>query len=76
MNAASLSSARLQRFLACLYDGGWKSTRQIIQETGLCAINSCAAECRENGLDVPCEQRGRVFYYRWARVPVQLELAA
>lgn len=77
MNAARVeNSARLRAFLDCLRDGSRKSTRQIIRETGLCAINSCAAECRENGLDVQCEQEGRIFYYRWNRQPAQLELAA
>ena len=66
MNAARVEhSARLRAFLDCLRDGSRKSTRQIIRETGLCAINSCAAECRENGLDVQCKQAGRIFYYHW-----------
>jgi hypothetical protein len=31
---------------------------------GLRTINSCVDELRENGLDIPCRRRGRVWYYR------------
>lgn len=67
MHAARIeSSARLRRVMAVLEDGGWHSTREIMREADVCAVNSCIAELRENGLDVECRQEGRIFHYRWA----------
>lgn len=69
MNAASLSkSVRLQRFIECLRTGP-KTTREIIEATGLCAVNSVAAECRANGISVGCrylettKDGNRVYQY-------------
>lgn len=76
MNAAPLSSPRLQAFLRVLSDGHWRSTREIIRESGLCAINSCAAECRAGGLNIQCRRDGSAWLYKWVREPAQMELAA
>lgn len=67
MHAARIeSSARLRRTMAVLEDGRWHTTREIMREADVCAVNSCIAELRENGLDVECRREGRVFSYRWA----------
>ena len=65
MNAARIErSKRLQKFLGVLASGEWLSTMQIIQRGGICAINSCAAECRDQGVQVQCERRGGAWFYR------------
>ena len=67
MHAARIeSSPRLRRVLAVLEDGRWHTTREIAREADVCAVNSCIAELRENGLDVECRQERRIFHYRWA----------
>ena len=69
MHAAKLDkSERLQRFIEALKDGP-KTTRELIEVTGLCAINSIAAECRANGIKVDCTYKGttengaRIYQY-------------
>lgn len=57
-------SRRLSLFLGALASGEWRSTMDIIREAGICAVNSCAAECRAQGIDVACERRGAAWYYR------------
>ena len=70
MHAAKLArSPRLQSVRDALADGKWHSTRDIIRETGVCAVNSCVAELRANGVRIDCIQQpgqkgGRVFLYR------------
>lgn len=65
MHSACLArSRRLQRVLALLADGLPHSTRQIIQEAHVCAVNSVIAELRDNGINIACHQRGRIFYYQ------------
>lgn len=68
-------SPRLQRLLAVLRQGGWYSTRELVKQAEVMAINSAADELRANGFDVECERRGQYWYYRLAQ-PVQLELVA
>jgi biotin operon repressor len=53
------SSDRLQRVLAVLTDRKPHSTLEIIQQAGVCAVNSCIAELRINGYDIRCRQAGR-----------------
>lgn len=69
MNAARLDeSPRLQRVLDVLSDGRSHTTREIVAAADVCAVNSCVAELRANGVGVSCSQgfeRGRrVFRYR------------
>ena len=71
MNAARLDrSPRLQRVLDCLQRGGWWTTRQLIQYATVCAVNSCIAELRANGIPVESDviYRGgrRIWRYRLA----------
>lgn len=68
MHSARLdSSERLRRAHAYLSDGGWHTTRDILFSAHVCAVNSVVAELRDNGCDIACVQRGRVFWYRMAR---------
>lgn len=75
INAAALTSERLQRFLAVMRDGRWRTTRQIIEQARVCAVNAVVSELRVHGAVIECEQRrrpagrGRVWYYRMTREP-------
>ena len=69
MHYATLKrSPRLQRVHAVLKRGGWWSTRQLLQEANVCAVNSCIAELRANGCDIECQHQyqdgQRLFFYR------------
>jgi len=66
MHAARLDrSPRLQRVLALLSDGREYSTLDIVMGAGVCAVNSCIAELRENGFLIACRQADRNrFLYR------------
>ena len=61
-------SPRLQRVREVLRDCRWHSTRQIMAEANVCAVNSCISELRANGFQIDCEHRmqdgHRLFYYR------------
>ena len=71
MHAARIErSERLQRVHGLLSDGEWHSTRDIMREADVCAVNSVAAELRENGFYIegkwskdPITGR-RIFLYR------------
>ncbi|TDQ40984.1 MULTISPECIES: hypothetical protein [Pseudomonadota] len=66
IHAARLErSPRLQRVLELLSDGRWYSTLDIVVGAGVCAVNSCVAELRANGIPVACRRVGRErFEYR------------
>lgn len=65
MNHANIqTSERLQRVDKFLSDGLFHSTLEIIDGTRVCAVNSIVSELRENGRDIICRQKGRIFYYR------------
>jgi hypothetical protein len=73
MHAARLaSSKRLQDVLQALTDAGDRglTTREIIDLTGVCAVNSIVSELRKNGHSINCKFQGRtvegssVFRYR------------
>lgn len=78
MHAAKIDrSPRLQRVLECLADGRWRTTREIMLDADVCAVNSCVAELRANGRDIECEQvlrDGRRLWRYRLRVPAQAEL--
>ena len=64
MHSARLTkSERLQRVYSLLRRGGEFSTMQIIEAAQVCAVNSIVAELRENGFDIRCVQRNRIWYY-------------
>ena len=69
MNAAKLEkSPRLQRVRDFICDGREYSTLQIVLGARVCAVNSCIAELRLNGLEIRCRsimQEGqRIWYYQ------------
>ncbi len=76
IHAAPLTSPRLQACLRLLADGQWRTTRQILRRTGVCAVNTVISELRFRGAEIECEQRrrqsghGRVWYYRMTKEPV------
>ncbi len=62
MHAGRVSSSeRLTLILTELRKAGSRgaTTRQLIQATGMCAINSCISEIRANGFDIRCTCDGR-----------------
>lgn len=73
-NAKLDKSERLQRVLKALRaSGGGLSTRDIMVEADVCAVNSCIAELRENGFEIECRQQvqdgRRLFFYRLLKEP-------
>lgn len=65
MHSARLHrSARLQRVLALLSDGRPHSTLDIVMAAGVCAVNSCIAELRDNGIGIRCRREGDIWYYQ------------
>lgn len=65
MKAAKLeTSQRLQKVDALLADGAEHSTIEIIQQCGVCAVNSIIGELRENGRQINGRWLGGAFYYR------------
>lgn len=63
-NARLENSGRLQRVLAVLKQGRAKTTRQIVREAHVCAVNSIISELRANGIRIECKniKRGRFQY--------------
>jgi hypothetical protein len=57
-------SKRLQSVDKALASGTEMSTRELIQATGMCAINSIISELRDNGKDIRCHRRGGAWYYQ------------
>jgi len=57
MHAAKLEdSPRLRRVLDVLSDGKEHTTLDIATRARVCAVNSCIAELRENGVKIDCRQ--------------------
>jgi len=57
-------SPRLQRVLKYLKDKKPHSTRDIVKEADVCAVNSCVDELRENGFDIKCTRKGNIWRYQ------------
>jgi predicted transcriptional regulator len=65
MNAANLTkSDRLQRVFNLLSRGGEFTTLDIIQQAGVCAVNSIISELRQNGYQIDCQRRNDKWFYR------------
>ena len=69
MNAADLmTSPRLQRVYRALRDGREHSTRDLVWQADVCAVNSIIEELRANGCKIECRQqatdKGRIWLYR------------
>lgn len=58
------ASPRLQRLLAVLRRGGWWSTRALVTEADVCAINTAIDELRANAIAIEtrCTGRGKWEY--------------
>lgn len=73
MNAAPLSSPRLQRVLRLLSDGKEHTTRAIVRKARVMAVNACVAELRVHGAEIDCSPRHvngqRRFFYRMKKGP-------
>jgi len=66
-SATIASSPRLQRVLAFLKKVGQlgATTRDIVTGADVCAVNSCIAELRANGIPIDCDMEGKGrFRYR------------
>ena len=69
MKAARLaSSERLQRVDDLLEDGYEHSTREILLQAKVCAVNSIIAELRANGRKILCRRVADIWYYRRADI--------
>lgn len=57
-------SERLQRVLNILLDGKPRTTREIVREADVCAVNSIICELRANGYSIECTpiKKGRYEY--------------
>lgn len=73
MNAAPITSARLQRVLTLLRDGRPHTTREVVRKARVMAVSACVAELREHGAEIDCRARivngRRVFYYTMLKGP-------
>ena len=58
------TSKRLQRVMRVLADGQEHSTRDLIREADVCAVNSIVAELRANGIPVASRCKSGVWLYR------------
>ena len=73
------SSPRLRRVLEVLRDGQEHSTRELVDEARVMAVNSCIAELRQNGYQIDCRARkteGGERYYTYRLLPRQSDLWA
>ncbi|MBI4714425.1 MAG: hypothetical protein HY760_00500 [Nitrospirae bacterium] len=62
------TSPRLQRVLNLLWDGRHRTTREIVLEADVCAVNSIIAELRANGFNIVCTAVGiGKFEYRMVK---------
>lgn len=65
MNHANIqTSERLQRVDKLLSDGLFHSTRDIVIGAQVMAVSAVVSELRENGRNIICRQKGKIFYYR------------
>ena len=60
------NSPRLQRVARFLSDGKPYSTREIIKECDVCAVNVIVGELRDpkNGFDIECTREGGIWSYK------------
>lgn len=66
MHAARIDhSERLRRVADLLSGGDEYTTLEIIQQAGVCAVNSIVSELRHNGYDVRCKCLGRGLFVYW-----------
>lgn len=56
-------SRRLQRLRDALADGEEHSTRELIIDAGICAVNTAIHELRKSGVPVNCRRHSNGRYY-------------
>ena len=68
IRAAKLDgSPRLQRVMRVLDEGDWVGTMEIVHRAQVCAVNSCIAELRANGIEIESRCQGQgLWEYRLA----------
>lgn len=66
MKAAKMNSPRLQRTLALLENGGEYSTLDIVMGANVMAVSAVISELRQHGVEIECNRRGDVWYYKKA----------
>ncbi len=77
IHAARLSSPRLQRVLQLMADGRRRSTRSIVRQAHVIAVNAIMTELRHHGAEISCVQepnprgRGRVWFYQMTKPPTE-----
>lgn len=73
MHAAPLTSPRLRRVLQLLSDGRPHTTRAIVRNAHVMAVNACVAELRAHGAEIACTavlvKGQRRFFYRMTKEP-------
>jgi nitric oxide reductase activation protein len=75
IKAARLDSPRLQRVLALLKDGKPHTTRQIVRQARVMAVNAAVSELRHHGAEIACVKQaapggqGWRFYYTMTKAP-------
>ncbi len=57
-------SERLKRVRKLLQDGHGHSTRNVVRNAHVCAVNSVVSELRANGLDISCWRKGGIWFYQ------------
>lgn len=72
IHAASVEkSDRLRRVADVLGRGGWLSTRDLIEQAHVCAVNSCIAELRAQGFKIETKREDRRWFYRLGFVALE-----
>jgi len=67
MKAAKMNSPRLQRTLTLLNNGGEYSTLDIVMGANVMAVSAVISELRQHGVEIECNRRGNVWYYKKAQ---------
>ncbi len=62
IHAAKFWTPRTKSVYLALCMGPGLTTREIIRETGYCAINSIVSELRQNGVHINCERVDKGIY--------------
>jgi hypothetical protein len=75
IHSATLTSPRLRRVLAVLSDGRPRTTRDIVRNAGVLAVNTCIAELRDLGAEIACVRetdpvRGPRWTYTMTKAPL------
>ena len=66
MKAAKMNSPRLIRTLSLLDRGGEYSTLDIVIGANVMAVSAVISELRQNGVEIECNRRCSVWYYKKA----------